>query len=454
MFRDLTCCVHILTCVLVVFCVKFSTISAADILVSPSFANTTCNRIDLQCPNLRLAVDITESNDVIFMNPGLYSGDVNEGICKPQYVNKQVRLPCIFRNVTLAGLGSPEEIVVQGNLTYQTRALYVEGSSFTQIRNLTFDGFSYNASGGGGAALAIELTINLTLVNVIFRNNRGETGGAVRILNSGVQIINTKFLSNYVYGLGGGLYTEHSNLSISKSYFENNKAGSEYEDIFGAGGAIYAYPYQLHIEDTIFHSNSATISGGAVAISFPYALRPSYSAFSINDAVFQNNSVDGYGACSSAETCTPTGGALYFTEGVGKIRRTKFTGNKATSTNELKFAFGGAIYSGSSDITERTQSLEFENCSFVGNVAYGSGGAVVISNFPTTFNEVVFTKNIVKLDNFPLSTQSTSGGAVQIEGSSARVTFTKSSFHLNIATGGSGGSIFVSQRADLNISLS
>jgi hypothetical protein len=158
-------------------------VDAKEIYLSNAYNELSCES-DYHCPSLAQAVNITESNDVIYVYPGNYGGHENLDICVDRY--------CDFRNVSLIGLGQPDQVVFDGNATTITRAIYISNSSFTYLRNLTYNGvqnltYIMDQTGFSGvesvsddiviAGAAILITAaRVFLENIIFINNAGVAG--------------------------------------------------------------------------------------------------------------------------------------------------------------------------------------------------------------------------------------------------------------------------------------
>lgn len=112
-----------------------------------------------------------------------------------------------------------------------------------------------NASSGYGGAL-IQLGGKLLINNSDFINNKATfNGGSVYISFVGAIINNCSFYSNYVLvdyqSLGGALYSDYSELLVTKSRFINNTAF--------LGNAIYAIDTAYNITNSTFVNNTNAI---------------------------------------------------------------------------------------------------------------------------------------------------------------------------------------------------
>ena len=129
--------------------------------------------MDNKCPNLKAAVNITTSRDTLILEPGIYEGRENIEICE------QIE-ECPFTDVALMGSGRPEEVIIRGNWSFVTRALYIKNNAMTLVSNITYDGFAtplINHLNGtdsadsnfGDSAIAAE-TSKVIFQNLIFKN--------------------------------------------------------------------------------------------------------------------------------------------------------------------------------------------------------------------------------------------------------------------------------------------
>ncbi len=195
----------------------------------------------------------------------------------------------------------------------------------------------------GGAVIYDFGGSNITLLNSFFENNIADdcSGGVLSQSTdnlANIIINNTTFKSNFASGDGGVIYINNpTNLSISNSIFEGNKANDEYSS---QGGAIYqsnsgkSTPFFLTIENTKFTSNFAYYMGGSIYSKSNKVI--------INDSCFDNNYV-----------------------------------------TDSEDSYGGAIY---------VNTVELNNCNFTENKASRHGGAIIY-DFNLTANDCNFTNN-------------------------------------------------------------
>ena len=162
---------------------------------------------------------------------------------------------------------------------------------------------------------------------LIFYNNRAETGGAIG------------FSSGTPEGLAGKDHGVLDLSGIAKITFDSNRA------TFGDGGAIYAFSGHVMLgNNATFTGNIASYGGGAIQVN---------DSLTIGDyAIFENNRTGYYGGAISADVGTVTIGT-----------NALFKGNTVTSGN------GGAIYA-HNNITIGGDSY------FLNNTARSNGGAI------------------------------------------------------------------------------
>ena len=228
----------------------------------------------------------------------------------------------------------------------------------------------------GATAGVISATGGAVVLNSVYLlNNTAEQGGVIFSQRTDLTISRADFVRNSA-AMGGVMHCSDSALVISSSTFNGNSArqgvaaaGRRFlsEGSAGDGGAIYfnktdiQNPAQLIVADTSFISNNASGSGGAVylygAMNFPW-YTVDYHQATFQDVTFSGNGASVGGAVASANSF-PHGSRkkdYWFL----RIHQTQFTGNEASIA-------GGAI--SASDTTVRVFDVNFE-----GNAARGEHG--------------------------------------------------------------------------------
>ena len=161
---------------------------------------------------------------------------------------------------------------------------------------------------------------------------------------------------------GGAIMMHNTNAVFSHCVFLHNTADTGSD---GMGGAIYALNSgpATQITQCLFKDNEAYGEGGAIKFSGD-------SGAQIDSCRFINNSVS-YG-----------GGALCLYGCVG----TRITNSLFTANHTIYHSGGAAL------VESYSQSIQFVNCTIIGNSAdNGDGGAVYIP-----YSEASFTNSIIK----------------------------------------------------------
>ena len=239
--------------------------------------------------------------------------------------------------------------------------------------------------------------------NVLFAENTAQSGGAVFVRN-GVTISwsgETIFTSNAAQLNGGAV--------------GSGALDSELPKFFGGG-------HQVEIDEissitfksaTTFFNNTCEINGGGMALVQSLAV-----SFNSENTLFINNSAG------------LLGGAIFVAAtGIGPVFR-----NVTFIENSAEIG-GGVLASGSGtavtvDINNKQvdNSTTFDGCTFVGNVAFETGGAVDSASGKDAFIGTVFEGNSALL-----------GGALRLAGEAS---VDDCSFVDNVSQPGGGPAVF------------
>jgi hypothetical protein len=353
-----------------------------SIFVEPFTGTATCAAIQIvKLPtNSRLRMYVDDSA----------TGDGNGARWNDSMTNLQEAL----RTASLAG-GSKSEIwVARGtykpttgidrNATFRIPSgLKIYGGFFggeTSLEDRTAIALNItNLSGAiGGAAqddnsytvVTVENASNSTLIDG-FSVSRGNysalgidsSGGGVRIINSSPTFRNTKFLSNWAYIDGAGVFVKSGTPRFTDCQFYNNalSLGS------GAGLAV-ADGANATIYNTHFIKNSAGASGGAAQI---------YGGAKFANCVFDGNFAQSNGGAVNIST----------TSGVSEINLSTFAGNAAAG-------LGGAVHQDSNSPTNIYNSIMHLNTdqagssSVKGNTLGMTISNSIVQNMPAGINGV------------------------------------------------------------------
>lgn len=204
-------------------------------------------------------------------------------------------------------------------------------------------------------------------------NKQNHTDTALELISTTATIVNSSFISNACgkcchdivpanyndtihnnnMAVGGGIIAYKSNVKITGSRFEENKAE--------LGGAIYGFVSKLHISESTFVENSVTCPNGADCNGgglFVFQKQVhSNVLLEISESEFHDNSA------------SSSGGAICVRHVVTHIQGSTFKNNTA-------LVYGGAIH-----LTDHLK-LHVNGSQFFGNSAKLNGGALyVVSNF-------------------------------------------------------------------------
>lgn len=254
----------------------------------------------------------------------------------------------------------------------------------------------------------IDSASNITIMNsLISQNVVTEAGAAVNVTNGAkLTIDNSKFIENEGRGDGSIIFGE-SDITITNSRFENNKAlhANLGSSIINSGK--YNTPIMgtaIRIADTIFENNAGGIrskgtvkmdNGSVLGSRIPEVADESVKGVSgaaitayeviVDGTTFENNEADNAGVIY-----------LLNTTGSSSIKNAIFKNNRALSERGMT---AGAIYL--QEIIENAKPLIVENTSFEKNSAK-LGGAIY-----TIRNDIVLTDS-----KFIGNTALTNGGAI------------------------------------------
>ncbi|PRP82680.1 outer membrane autotransporter barrel domain-containing protein [Planoprotostelium fungivorum] len=301
-----------------------------------------------------------------------------------------------YNNATTGGALSVEAVVGQINI----------GSS----------SFVYNSATQIAGAISASSSISsLSLYNSSLLHNIAPSGGA--IYNLGVTAMTIAYCDisyNSATSTFGGalLYQPKTNVQPSLSIYNSTVRGNTAKN----GGGLYLSPSTTATFSesyNIFSDNSATSSGGAVAVS------GEISSITSQGSVWMSNSAsDGAALYSTSPSSTLISGA-------------SFTNNSARNN-------GGAVSS------VNAGNMSITSCSFSTNKAGGSGGGVSVSIRTATKRAAFYPSDKVLLSDLTfVDNKGGNGGGVSMytpSTSSAEGTMMlqKSLFQSNGATNGGG----------------
>ena len=215
-----------------------------------------------------------------------------------------------------------------------------EGVHSLSINNVKFTGGAPTAAMGGALDRSGNDTAAITvLTNCVFDNNQALSGGAIDIDGS-ISIVGCTFTNNHAT-------RTNADPAVAR----------------GAGGAIHQGEYSaLTIRDSSFTDNSATGAGGAIFAE------GGASAGTITDSLFAHNSVP-----AGVQHDPSGGGAIFFDDALTLRNVTVFANTTASNFGD----FNSAIFA--------SDSLTMNNVTIAGNTSttssvYTLGGSPTVSN--------------------------------------------------------------------------
>lgn len=337
------------------------------------------------------------------------------------------------------------------NLVFKNGKAAQGGAVYCYNYNLNFDKctFTDNTATENGGAI-YHSTGTLTVTNCKFERNSVSNskstghGGAIWIYKGSSKISKSTFKSNtclskslkdhkkatkYQFGGGAVYYNEGNTHTITDSTFDGNKASNH-------GGAVYAHkPKTVKINKCTFKNNKVefedggaiTFNGGKLVLSnSKFSKNQAYEdggvmdAFSltknkihitITNCVFESNTAfKGAGAIwlgvktvftmknnQFLKNKASIGGALFSEDGVAKITKCVFKGNKAAKVTSWKMTTkaGGVLKHCGGAMMIQKKNLKISKCTFTGNKATW-GGAIFFKAGKISFTGNKLTSNKAK----------------------------------------------------------
>jgi hypothetical protein len=196
----------------------------------------------------------------------------------------------------------------------------------------------------------------------------GYTNGGGRIQDSEFEIVDCTIAGNFSDGNGGGLFSDDSNITVSRCRFRDNICTLFGGGMLGNASASQGNNDFVHVvSDCEFTENEARNTGSGRG----------------GGAWFFGGTTQVTGCLFEANVATSYSGALEFEAGVGAVTDCRFINNTA-----LGYGPGGFLSFARVDVV---------NCQFIDNHAginaFGNGGGVSIAESSGTFVNCLFTGN-------------------------------------------------------------
>jgi parallel beta-helix repeat protein/predicted outer membrane repeat protein len=251
--------------------------------------------------DIKDTIDGSSDNDRILLGNKTYTSS-----------GSQIRVVNKF-NIVVQGRSDSERAVLDAR--HLSRIFVVDEDSTVTFKYIDF----INGDVGASSGAAINTYNTIIIENCSFRNNWGESGGAIFIRQGA------------------------DNSRIVNSSFINNEGRYEGTDEWVEGGAVDIHANFTSIIDCVFTGNNALDVGGAVNFA------SNTIGHKLIGSTFRNN-------------YAPTGGAIRSNNDL-LIEDCFFIDNYANETN------GGALYL-------RLINIIIKNCVFTNNHAVRNGGAI------------------------------------------------------------------------------
>lgn len=281
-----------------------------------------------------------------------------------------------------------------GVATDYSPRIYMAGAYIANNKAKTGGGMVVSGNGG---------SLNMTSGTITNNESSGSTGGLYLSAKISVKITGGTISNNTAGTSGGGMYSNKAFGTVENLKLLNNKA------MKGAGGAAYLYRGTLiDFKNVIIDGNTACTVGGGV---YGDSNTDYYTECMFTDCVFTGNTAGTRGGAfygsfgvefdaigctftdntaigNGEETGTGNGGAIAIRD-IARLKDCTFTGNKAE--------YGGAFFGGNMQLTYAVNgwgvkaddvAVTMENCTFEGNHASQTGGAIhnAMSSFATLSN--------------------------------------------------------------------
>lgn len=258
--------------------------------------------------------------------------------------------------------------IVDGTITGATESgvtIKDAGDTNVLLKDLTIE----NNEGKQGGGVHIENSQNVTIDHCTIQNNKttevskngsdvsvGAGGGVFVSDNSHVTITDSQILDN-TGTRGGGIYTEHSTVEVvEKSEIKNNIAtdvpSGASNSNKGLGGGIYSFDSTLTVTDSTISDNEA---------------KGSTSLIISNDGELSSSTLGngGGGICAVGKKSDVT------------LDKVTVTGNKATSNVSTNLGAGGGIEAQGGSLTVKDSTISNNNARGNGGGIFSAEGNVL-----------------------------------------------------------------------------
>lgn len=367
------------------------------------------------------------------------AADEDDGACDPG--------DCSIREAIAAANASPGHDTVAMGAFESGAGLYLELGQIVISDDLTLlcNIMPLNAGLNGNRYFDITAGTAVSISQCIFAGGQADVGGAIRVTDGELTILDSQVNDNTVSAFGGGIAAIRSSLTLIDTHFNGNVSDSDagaiygmsstinlvgstlnYNTSVGRGGAIFVDggSLQTDLNSNIDH-NSAFLGGGIAAEAAVVSLR--------NTAVFSNSAANGGGIFSinagsvELRSSMVSGNEAALGGGIlnGGISSTLLVTQSGINANRSTGA-GAGIYNDAGTVFLRNQ------CNLAENIAGGHGGALYSSSGSVSVDRCSLSSN----------TSGSNGGGLHLSGGTA--TISRSELSQGQAADGLGGGIFSS----------
>ena len=197
-------------------------------------------------PTIQAGINAAADGDTVLVDPGTYIENVN-------FNGKNITVASLF--LTTLDTSYISQTIIDANENGTAVIINTGEDSTTLLCGFTIqNGYSIDWDGGGGIYCEDS---SPKLKHLIIRNNSARLSGGIRCENASLTLANVQLLDNYSRsssgsgGLGGGLYSCNSEVSINDCKIIANSAGT-------LGGGVYCEYSTLNLSYVVIQGNTAT----------------------------------------------------------------------------------------------------------------------------------------------------------------------------------------------------
>ncbi len=285
--------------------------------------------------------------------------------------------------ITSGGSLTINALTATGNYNNNGGVIYASGSAKLNVSN---SNLSNNTAKSFGGAIDFRSSGKSSITDTVIEGNTAKKGAAINVAGTGELSINGCTIKNNIASeKGGAIFTENkSKINVAENtVFEGNSAltgGAAYID----GGA------KLTTDNTTFDMNTSTGGeGGAIMVADSTEDEKAGTTLIATKTTFKNNTASTKGGAISTDTASATL--------VINVSDCTFEKNSALG------AGGGAVEIQNANQTNATDPTElkivFTNCTFTGNSAKTTGGAIEIRTSSAAKIDSITATNNTSKDN-------------------------------------------------------